>query len=145
MLKTDPGAQRARRPIGLGSPPVPNDHGAYATLLGFFLGTVPCTAANMNPSASWLHQFIFTLFAVSLICLFFASEPVSVAFSPRAGTAHGSPPESLAVAGNITPGSWPRWRSATLCLEVVYFMGTLFNVRAWVEANKHKKGGVADP
>jgi YwiC-like protein len=71
---------------------VPNDHGAYAMLLvpmliGFILGTVPCTAANTNPPASWLRQFIFTLFAVSLICLFFASEPVSVAFSPRAGTA----------------------------------------------------------
>jgi hypothetical protein len=49
------------------------------------------------------------------------------------------------VAGNMTPDSWPRWRSATLCLEAVYFMGTLFNVRAWFEANKQKKGGVADP
>jgi hypothetical protein len=224
MLETDQEAQTAGRPIGLrlGSPPVPNDHGAYAMLLvpmllGFILGTIHGTAANASLPASWLRLFIFTLFAVSLISIFFASEPVSVIFRPRAGTATrrrawlwlgiyllaaglaGAPllfvwklwelgwfllpavalmllflmavklrkqrslgvrllgiigltlsaPAAYYVAsgtgtgigtGSLDATGWGLWAASA-----VYFVGTLFNVRAWFEANKQKKGGVTNP
>lgn len=111
MLEADPGTRTAGRPFGLrsGAPPVPNDHGAYAMLfmlvpmlLGLVLGTLRGTALNTNPPAAFT---LFALFAVSLISLFFASEPMSVAFRPRSfsDAGHGSPPESLAVAGDLSP------------------------------------------
>lgn len=208
MLKTDPGAQTAGRPIGLrlGSPPVPNDHGGYAMLLvpmllGFILGTVHGITPNTNPPVA------FTLFAVSLISLFFASEPVSVAFRPRAGTAArrrallwlgiyllvaglagalllfvwklwelgwflapvaalmllfliavklrkqrslgvrlpgiagltlSAPAAYYVATGSLGTTAWGLWAASA-----VYFVGTVFNVRTWFEANKQKKGGAA--
>ncbi len=216
MLETDPGAQTAGQPLRLrlGAPLVPNDHGAYAMLLvpmllGFVLGTLQGTALNTNPPEAFTLCALFTLFAVSLMSLFFAGEPVSVAFRPRVGTAArrrallwlgiyllvasfaGAPllliwklwglgwfvvpavalmllfliavklrkqrslgvrlsgiigltlsaPAAYYVAtGMLDAAAWGLWAACA-----VYFVGTLFNVRAWFEANKQKKGGVARP
>ncbi|MDQ2807189.1 MAG: YwiC-like family protein [Chloroflexota bacterium] len=94
MLETDLGAQTARQLLRmrLGAPPVPNDHSAYAMLLvpmllGFVLGTLRGTAWNTTPPEAFTLFVLFALFTVSLISLFFASEPVRVAFRPRAGAA----------------------------------------------------------
>jgi len=210
MLKTDTGAQSAERTARLwpGAPYVPNDHGAYAMLLvpmllGFIVGSVHGVAANSNPPVT------FTLFALSLIGLFFASEPLSVAFKPRSSTSArqrallwlgiyllaaglagapllfvwklwelgwflipaavlmliflitvklrkqrslgmrlpgivgltlSAPAAYYIAAGTLDATAWGVWAACA-----IYFTGTLFNVRAWFEANKQKKSGIATP
>jgi hypothetical protein len=210
MLKTDTGPQSTERlpKLWLGAPYVPNDHGAYAMLLvpmllGLIVGAVHGVAANSNPPVT------FTLFALSLISLFFASEPLSIAFKPRVSTAArrrallwlgiylfaaglaGAPllfiwnlwalglflapaallmlifliavklrkqrslgmrlpgivgltlstPAAYYIAtGTLDETAWGLWAACA-----IYFAGTLFNVRAWFEANKQKKAGIATP
>lgn len=210
MLKIDTGPQSAGGPPGirLGVPYLPNDHGAYAMLLvpmllGLILGAVHGVAATSNPPVT------FALFALSLISLFFASEPLSISFKPRSSTAArrravlwlgiylfaaglaGAPllfiwklwalgwflapaaallllllmavkvrkqrslgirlpgivgltlsaPAAYYIAtGTLDETAWGLWAACT-----IYFAGTLFNVRAWFEANKQKKGGIATP
>ena len=208
--ETEQGAPQAGQPVGMrvGTPLVPNDHGAYAMLLlpmllGFILGAI--RSAELN--ADLLIASV--LFAVSLICLFFASEPVSVIFKPRASTAArrraslwlgiyllvavlagaplllvwerwalgwfvllagalmlfflvavklrkqrsmgvrlpgiagltlSAPAVYYVATGSLDATAWGLWAAC-----VVYFVGTFFNVRAWFEANKAKKGGASDP
>ncbi|MEP6776128.1 MAG: YwiC-like family protein [Chloroflexota bacterium] len=87
MLKSDATPRRAEEPIRLrlGAPLIPDDHGAYAMVLlpmvlGFILGVV----RGVDPSAEPLEVVVACLlFAVALMALFFASEPLSVAFKPR--------------------------------------------------------------
>jgi hypothetical protein len=87
MLNTDATAQRAEEPIKLrlGAPLIPDDHGAYAMVLlpmvlGFILGLV----RGVDPSTEPLEVAVACLlFAVALVALFLASEPLSVAFKPR--------------------------------------------------------------
>ncbi|MEO8285264.1 MAG: YwiC-like family protein [Chloroflexota bacterium] len=200
-------AQQQTR-VRLGPPPVPNDHGAYAMLLvpmllGFLLAALSGSMPNTNALVS------FTLFAVSLMSLFFASEPLGIVFRPRASVgarrraslwlgiylllavASGAPllfirqlwglgwflipaaalmllflvavklrkqrslgvrlpgiigltlsaPAAYYVAtGTMNPAALGLWAAC-----VVYFVGTVFNVRAWFEANKQKRSGVARP
>ncbi|MBF6612485.1 MAG: YwiC-like family protein [Chloroflexi bacterium] len=210
MLKIDTGPQTARRTprLRLGAACVPNDHGAYAMLLvpmllGLIVGAVHGVAPNSNPPVT------FTLFALSLISLFFASEPLSIAFKPRVSTPArrrallwlgiylfaaslaGAPllliwnlwalgwflapaaalllllliavklrkqrslgmrlpgivgltlsaPAAYYIAtGTLDETAWGVWAACA-----IYFAGTLFNVRAWFEANKQKKAGIATP
>src|SRR5689334_1596451 len=91
MLKTDATTQAAGEPIRmrLGAPPIPDDHGAYAMLLlpmvlGFILGVVRGVDSSREPLGVVAACL---LFAIALVALFFASEPLSVAFKPRAGVA----------------------------------------------------------
>ena len=87
MLKTDAKTQATGEPVGLrlGAAPMPDDHGAYAMLLlpmvlGFILGAV----RGVDPLTDPLGVVAgCLLFAVALMALFFASEPLSVAFKPR--------------------------------------------------------------
>ncbi|MBF6613344.1 MAG: YwiC-like family protein [Chloroflexi bacterium] len=210
MRKSDTVPQSAGGPLRLrlGAPYVPNDHGAYAMLLvpmllGFIVGAVRGVAANSNPPVT------FTLFALSLICLFFASEPLSIAFKPRVSTparrrallwlgiyllAAGLAGAPLLFIGKLWALGWFLAPAAALMLLFlvavklrkqrslgmrlpgivgltlsapaayyiatgtldetawglsaacsIYFAGTLFNVRAWFEANKQKKGGIDTP
>lgn len=44
------------------------------------------------------------------------------------------------AAGSLDAAAWGLWAACA-----VYFAGTLFSVRAWFEANRQKKGGVARP
>ncbi|HST03661.1 MAG TPA: YwiC-like family protein [Chloroflexia bacterium] len=211
MLKTDATPQAARRDdrLYLGAPPIPDDHGAYAMLLlpmviGFILGIV----RGVAPSAGALEvAMACVLFAVALVALFFASEPLSVAFKPKASTgARRRAARWLAIylavaacAGAPLLFVWGLWglrwflvvagvlmlaflvavkmrkqRSMALrlpgilCLTLsgpaayyvttgrldaqawglgvacaVYFVGTIFNVRAWFEINRQKKSGIS--
>lgn len=210
MLETDPGAQTAGQTLRLrlGAPLVPNDHGAYAMLLvpmllGFILGAMHGASPNVSPLVT------YSLFAVSLIAIFFASEPASVALKPRASAAArrraflwlgvyllaaslagipllfvwnlweltwfllpaaallllfliavkmrkqrslgvrltaiagltlSAPAAYYVATGTLDTTAWGLWAACA-----IYFVGTLFNVRAWFEANKQKKGGVAHP
>ena len=91
MLKTDATTQATGEPIrmGLGAPPIPDDHGAYAMLLlpmvlGYILGVVRGVDTSVEPIGVVVACL---LFAVALVALFFASEPLSVVFKPRAGVA----------------------------------------------------------
>lgn len=187
---------------------MPNDHGAYAMLLvpmllGFIVGSVQGAAANSNPLVT------YSLFALSLVCLFFASEPLSVAYKPRVSISArrraflwlGVYLLGAALAGSVLLFVWKMWglgwflipasalmlvflitvksrkqRSIGMRLPgivgltlsapaayyvatgafdatawglwaacAIYFAGTLFNVRAWFEANKQKKSGIATP
>lgn len=88
MLKREAGKQTVQQTSRtLGAPPLPNDHGAYAMLLipmliGFVLGAIRGNTGGATPEAA----IAMSLFAVSLMSLFFASEPVGVAFRPNAST-----------------------------------------------------------
>ncbi len=210
MLKTEAGTQAIEQPgrLRLRAPLVPNDHGAYAMLLvpmllGFILGAMHSASPNIS------HLVTYPLFAVSLIAIFFASEPASVAFKPRAsatarrralmwlgvyflaaslagtpllfvwnlwelawfllpaaallllfliaakmrkqrslgvrltaiaGLTLSAPAAYYVATGTLDTTAWGLWAACA-----IYFVGTLFNVRAWFEANKQKKNGVAHP
>lgn len=173
-------------------------------LLGFIRGVVRGIAPSANPLGVLAAC---VLFAVSLVALFFASEPLSVAFKPRAsvaarhratkwlgiyllaGASAGAPlfffwglwelAWFLVVAGVLMlvflvavkmrkqrslgvrlpgiicltlsgPGAYyvatdrldaQAWGLGVAC--AVYFVGTVFNVRAWFEINRQKKSGIS--
>ncbi len=179
-------------------PLVPDDHGAYAMLLlpmfvGFVAGAVREGTSATAPFTA------LALFAVSLLCLFLATEPASVVLRGRvwlgvylimavlcgapllfvlgrtgliwfaivaavlllfflvairlrrqrsmgvrligiAGLTLSAPAAYYTVAGTLGATAWGLW---TACM--VYFAGTVFNVRAWFEVNRLRKAGVASP
>lgn len=87
MAKMEAEAQAAGPPVGLGlgAPPRPDDHGAYAMLfvpmlLGFILGALR-GAATPNALLALL------LFTVACGALFLASEPLNALARPRANEA----------------------------------------------------------
>ena len=89
MLKTDATPQAARRDdrLYLGAPPIPDDHGAAMLLLPMVIGFILGIVRGVAPSAGALEvAMACVLFAVALVALFFASEPLSVAFKPKAST-----------------------------------------------------------
>jgi hypothetical protein len=56
------------------------------------------------------------------------------------GLTLSAPAAYYVAAGTLDAASWGLWAACT-----VYFVGTIFNVRAWFEVNKLRKAGVINP
>jgi hypothetical protein len=88
----------------------------------------------------------FLLAPVALILLFLGAvkgrkqRTLGVRLPTIVGLTLSGPAAYYVVGGSLDAPAWGLWAACA-----VYFAGTIFNVRAWFDANRQLKSGVAQP